>query len=264
MTPHRAPETTSATDSRQSTSGTKLLAQRIRGYPWARLELDLDDRGYARLPDLLTSDECCELIDLYDQRERFRSFIDMGARRYGDGDYRYFARPLPALVRSLQSQLYARLAPIANRWQDALGLEERFPSSARQFSEICGKADQHRPTPLLLRYERDGFNCMHQDIYGAIAFPLQVVCLLSTPNVESGSGSEGFRGGSFLLSEQRPRQQTRCEAIDLVRGEGLIFPNRIRPAEGKRGFVRAQMRHGLSRVHSGVRHALGVIFHDAE
>jgi hypothetical protein len=243
------------------------LSQRIQQHCWVKIGQDLDERGHARLPELLCADECAELIDLYDERDRFRSFIDMDARRYGEGNYRYFARPLPAIVHSLQSRLYQRLAPIANRWQEELGREERYPGSLEQFIEICQRGGQGRPTPLLLRYERDGYNCMHQDVYGAIAFPLQVVCLLSSP----ASGPEpddeignGFGGGAFLSSEQRPRQQARCEAIDLARGEGLVFPNQVRPVKGKRGFVRAQMRHGLSRVHWGVRYALGVIFHDAE
>ena len=248
-------------------SGARALGVRIRDHPWAKIERDLDERGHARLPELLSRDECAELIEIYDQPERFRSFIDMGARRYGEGDYRYFARPLPALVHSLRSQLYRRLAPIANRWQEELGREERYPDSLEQFVEICHRGEQRRPTPLLLRYERDGFNCMHQDTYGAIAFPLQVVCLLSSPAAGPEPGDDDrneFGGGAFLSSEQLPRRQARCEAIDLALGEGLVFPNRIRPVKGKRGFVQAQMRHGLSRVHWGIRYALGVIFHDAE
>jgi hypothetical protein len=235
---------------------------------WKAFASELDERGYARLPGLLSGPECRELIRLYPQRARFRSFIEMERHRFGSGDYRYFARPLPALVRALRAQLYRRLVAVANRWQKRVGEAYRYPSSLTRFTEECRRAGQTRPTALLLHYTENGFNCLHQDIYGAVAFPLQVACLLSSPlhafsEHRAVGDSEQFTGGEFLLAEQRPRQQSRAEAIALAQGEGLVFPTRWRPIEGARGVYRAQLRHGVSRIHSGERFTLGVIFHDA-
>ena len=234
------------------------LAARVRGYDWGELERCLEMHGHARLPGLLTAAECAEMRDLYDERDRFRSFVDLGAKRFGDhGDYRYFAHPLPPLVKTLRARLYARLAAIANRWQSALGRAERFPPSLRAYIAACHAAGQSRPTPLLLRYHAGGYNCLHQDLYGRMAFPLQVAVLLSDP-------ARDFSGGEFLLTEQRPRAQSRGEAIALARGEGLVFPNRDRPVRGNRGVYAASVRHGVSRVHAGHRMTLGLIFHDAD
>lgn len=231
------------------------MRQRISDLDWTRIEHDLGERGHARAP-LLDAAECESLRAYWKDPTRFRSEIEMGPRRYGEGTYRYFANPLPAPVRTLRTQLYAPLARIANRWERALGRAGAFPARLRPFLARCHDAGQRRPTPLLLRYERDGYNCLHQDRYGRVAFPLQAAILLSRPGRE-------FRGGEFLLLEQRPRMQSRGEAISLHQGEMVLFPNAERPAEGARGPYRIQVRHGVSRVESGTRFTLGIIFHDA-
>lgn len=238
-------------------SAVARIRDRVAGFDWKAVGAALDERGHARLPGLLPPRECDALRDLYADRDRFRSFVDLAAHRYGDrGDYRYFARPLPGVVAALRTHLYARLAPIANRWQAVLGRTDRFPRGIGPFLRHCHANGQVRPTPLLLRYERDGYNCLHQDLYGAVAFPLQVAVLLSEPGTD-------FSGGAFLLVEQRPRMQSRGEAIELGRGEGLVFPNRARPVSGRRGPYAVTVRHGVSRVEAGERFTLGVIFHDA-
>ncbi|MAJ61797.1 MAG: proline hydroxylase [bacterium TMED88] len=225
---------------------------------WRAVANTLDRRGYARVPGLVTARDCCALRDLYSERARFRSFVDLGAKGYGDqGDYRYFAYPLPAVVSRLRSQLYRPLARMANRWAEDLGRPERFPSSLRTYLKSCHAASQTQPTPLLLRYQEGGYNCLHQDLYGQLAFPFQVAVLISNPESD-------FTGGEFLLTEQKPRAQARGEAVALRLGEAIIFPNRFRPVEGKRGTVPCTVRHGVSRVTSGERMALGLIFHDAE
>jgi hypothetical protein len=223
---------------------------------WPALEGHLDAHGYAKTPPVLTGTECAALIALYRQDDRFRKRIDMARHRFGVGDYAYFAEPLPPIARTLRTQVYRRLAPIANRWAEALGRPERYPATLAAFRRECHARDQRRPTPLLLRYREDGYNCLHQDLYGAIAFPLQLTCFLSRPDVD-------YAGGEFLLYEQRPREQSRGEAIRGEQGEIILFAVRERPTVGKRGFVRATMRHGISRLHRGERYALGVIFHDA-
>jgi len=209
------------------------------------------------LPRLLLAAECAKLVASFDDESRFRSFIEMERYRFGKGDYRYFGDPLPPIVHALRRHLYPPLANIANRWEEKLATERRYPLALDSFLLQCQAAGQTRPTPLLLHYETDGYNCLHQDRYGEVAFPLQVVILLSRPGAD-------FEGGEFLLTEQRPRMQSRGEAISLVRGEGLVIPNHQRPVQGRHGHYRATMRHGLSRVHAGERYALGIIFHDAE
>jgi hypothetical protein len=223
---------------------------------WAEVQRDLDERGHARLPGLLSAAECRRLARLYPEDPRFRSTVDMARHRFGLGEYRYFTRPLPRLVEELRRALYPPLARLANRWQERLGASDRFERSLAGFLRRCRRAGQTRPTPLLLRYEQGGFNNLHQDLYGSVAFPLQVTVLLSRPEHD-------FRGGEFLLMEQRPRQQSRGEAVALRQGEAIVFPTRERPVQGARGVYRAQLRHGVSRLHSGRRLALGVIFHDA-
>ena len=232
------------------------LRQRLARIDWEKAALELDDWGYARLPRLLTASECRDLAALYDDDARFRSTIEMEPRRYGRGQYRYLRHPLPPLVKSLRTRLYPPLARIANRWQERLGRSDRFEPTLGAFLARCHRAGQERPTPLLLRYEAGGWNNLHQDLYGAIAFPLQLTCLLSRPERD-------FEGGEFLLAEQRPRQQSRGAAVALERGEGIVFATRDRPVEGSRGVFRAALRHGVSRLLSGRRLALGVIFHDA-
>jgi len=232
------------------------LQKRITALDWRRIRADLDAHGHAVAGPIFDTAECDTLAGLWDSA-RFRSEIEMGPRRYGEGVYRYFAAPLPAPVRTLRQQLYARLAPIANDWWRRLGREPAFPARLRPFLSQCHEAGQSRPTPLLLRYERGGYNCLHQDRYGRVAFPLQAAVLLSRPGRD-------FEGGEFLLVEQRPRAQSRGEAIGLRRGEIILFPNAERPVKGVRGSYRAAVRHGVSRVRRGKRTTLGIIFHDAE
>jgi len=229
--------------------------KRLARLDWPAVWEALDHRGWATAP-LLTPTECAGLIALWPEQDRFRSRIEMARFRFGEGAYQYFRYPLPRLIAEARAGLYPGLAAAANRWQERLGVARRFPSTLNQYLEACRREGQTKPTPLLLRYETGGYNCLHQDLYGELAFPFQATCLLSRPE-------EDFTGGEFLLVEQRPRAQSRGEAIRLRQGEMVIFPVRERPVAGKRGFYRVVMRHGVSTIHSGVRYALGVIFHDA-
>jgi hypothetical protein len=230
---------------------------RVTALDWKQIERELDERGYALTDRLLTADECADLIALYENRERFRSRVDMARFRYGEGEYKYFSYPLPTIVAELRTALYRGLAPIANRWSKALSEREQYPRSLTEYLKDCHCAGQNRPTPLLLRYQAGGYNCLHQDLYGEMAFPLQFTCLLSRKGHD-------YEGGESLLVEQRPRAQSRGEAIAIEQGCALIFPNRYRPVAGSRGHYRAAVRHGVSTVRSGTRHALGIIFHDAK
>jgi hypothetical protein len=237
------------------------LAERIRrrvaALDWPVLEAGLGADGYARVPALLTASECRDLVQLYAVDERFRATISLERHRFGQGEYKYFTYPLPPLVAALRESLYPRLAVIANRWLTMRSVvADRFPRSLRGFLAHCHSEGQTRPTPLLLRYTAGGYNRLHQDLYGAVAFPLQVACLLSQP-------VHDFTGGEFLLVEQRARMQSRGEAVALRVGEGIVFPTRERPVASARGFSAAHMRHGVSRVHTGERTTLGLIFHDA-
>jgi hypothetical protein len=228
-----------------------------RQIDWEDVARRLDERGHARVPGLLASGECAALARLYARDERFRKTVDMERHRFGRGEYRYFERPLPGPVQALRCALYPPLARIANRWQQRLGAPERYPRSLAAFLRRCAEAGQQRPTPLLLRYRTGDYNCLHRDLYGRIAFPLQVAIGLSRPERD-------FRGGEFLLVENRARQQSRGEAIALDQGEAVVFPTRERPVESARGWSRAEVRHGVSRLHAGERLTLGIIFHDAE
>jgi hypothetical protein len=232
-------------------------AGRLGRLDWGELREQLEARGYAQTPPMLTGPECAALARLYDDETRFRSRVVMERHRFGVGEYKYFARPLPPLVESLRSRLYPPLAVIANQWMETLGESRRFPPSLDAFLAVCARAGQRQPTPLLLRYEAGGYNCLHQDLYGEVAFPLQVAVMLSRPGRD-------YAGGEFLLVEQRPRSQSAGEAITAGRGEMVIFPNRWRPVRGSRGFYRVNARHGVSRVRSGHRLTLGIIFHDAK
>lgn len=249
-----APRRRADADAAQQPSA--ALRRRLDAIAWTAVAEALAQHGHARLPGLLSVAECRSLTRLYAEDARFRKTIDMGAHRFGEGEYRYFARPLPPLVAALRTALYPPLAGIANRWQERLAAAERFEPSLRGFLRRCAAAGQQRPTPLLLHYREGGFNCLHQDLYGAVAFPLQVAIGLSAPGRD-------FRGGEFLLVEQRPRQQSRGEAIALAQGEAVVFPTRERPVAGARGSYRAQVRHGVSRLLAGERFTLGIIFHDA-
>ena len=230
-------------------------AARIAALDWDALEASLALRGCARTGALLTPDECAALAGRYDEDAIFRSRVVMARHGFGRGEYKYFAYPLPTLVAALRSALYAKLAPIANRWQQALGRDAEFPLEHARYLARCHAAGQARPTPLLLRYAEGDYNCLHQDLYGEEVFPLQATLLLTDP--------AAFSGGEFVLTEQRPRMQSRVEVVPLALGEAVIFAVRDRPMQGTRGVYRVNMRHGVSRLHSGERHTLGVILHDA-
>ena len=223
---------------------------------WALLEQQLDQDGCAVLRSLLRPETCDDISALYAQSEPFRSQVIMARHGFGRGEYKYFSYPLPDLVARLRSKLYPRLVAIANRWHEQMGLPSRFPDTHQAFLESCHAAGQTRPTPLLLQYGPQDYNCLHQDLYGEHVFPLQVAILLSEPD-------EDFTGGEFVLTEQRPRMQSRPHVVDLKKGDALIFAVNQRPVKGLRGYYRVTMRHGVSRLHSGKRHTLGIIFHDA-
>jgi len=232
------------------------IAERLAALDWHALESSLWEWGYAKTPPLLSPGECQDLIALYPDDARFRSRIDMARFRFGVGDYKYFAHPLPPLVTALRRHAYPPLAAIANRWQQALKSRRRFPADLDGLIAMCRRAGQTRPTPLLLHYEAGGYNCLHQDLYGEVAFPLQATVFLSP--------RDAYEGGEFLLVEQRPRAQSRGEAIQTEQGEVVVFATRERPAAGARGHHRVTMRHGVSRLRAGRRYTLGVIFHDAK
>ena len=223
---------------------------------WATIEEALERDGFAVADPILTPAECASLVRLYADDSRFRSQVVMAQHRFGEGDYKYFAEPLPPLVRRLRVRLYPPLSRIANRWMAALRSPQRFPETLALLRALCRRHGQTRPTPLLLHYEAGGYNRMHQDLYGAIAFPIQITFALSRPGTD-------YTGGEFLLVEQRPRMQSRGMAIPLEQGAMIVFPTRERPVRGARGFHRAAMRHGVSTVTSGRRYTLGIIFHDA-
>lgn len=223
---------------------------------WDDVGVQLDDAGCAVIPGLLDARLCTQLAACYDQPQRFRSRVVMERHGFGRGEYQYFAYPLPEPVAALRATLYPPLARIANRWQAALGLDVRFPMEHADFLARCHAAGQLRPTPLLLRYRAGDYNCLHQDLYGEQVFPLQVAVLLSRPG-------EDFEGGEFVLTEQRPRMQSRAEVVGLGQGDAVVFAVNGRPVQGTRGVYRVAMRHGVSRVRRGLRHTLGIIFHDA-
>jgi hypothetical protein len=223
---------------------------------WAHIQPELDAHGCAVLPALLPHEECMALRDLYACEDRFRSRVVMARHGFGRGEYQYFRYPLPDTIARLRCLLYSPLAQIANRWNEALGEDVRFPDSHAEYLALCHAAGQTKPTPLLLQYGAGDYNCLLQDLYGAHVFPLQVACLLSAPG-------EDFTGGEFVLTEQRPRMQSRAEVVPLRQGDAVVFPVHRRPVTGTRGVYRVNMRHGVSRVRTGSRHTLGIIFHDA-
>ncbi len=228
---------------------------RIAGIDPAQLAVSLDERGYATLPALLAPGECRALAALYTDEAAFRSRVVMQRHGFGRGEYKYLRYPLPALVEELRRALYPLLVPVANRWREALRQEGRFPASLDDFLAECHAAGQTRPTPLILSYAAGDYNCLHQDLYGALVFPLQLTVLLSDPT--------DFAGGEFLLVEQRPRLQSKGEVVPLRQGEAVVFAVHHRPVRGARGFYRVNQRHGVSRLRSGERTTLGIIFHDA-
>ncbi|KAA2259394.1 2OG-Fe(II) oxygenase [Solihabitans fulvus] len=235
-----------------ATSVDTLLSQ----WDWQELRSSLVEHGYAVTPEVLSAKQCEDLVGLYDEPEHWRSRVDMARHRFGSGEYKYFANPLPETVADLRTAFYPRLAPLANTWNEQLRFPDRFPDELDDFLDRCHAAGQVRPTPLLLQYQAGGYNCLHQDIYGEHAFPLQVMVALSRPG-------EDYTGGEFLLVENLPRAQSRGTAVSVGQGQAVIWPTRFRPGVGSRGFYRITVRHGVSVIRTGHRHTLGVIFHDA-
>jgi hypothetical protein len=232
------------------------LTPRVAALDWTRIAADLDAHGCAVAGPLLGADECAALAARYDDDTRFRSRVVMARHGFGRGEYKYFGYPLPDEVAALRTGLYPQLAQIANRWNERMGVALRYPDDHAAYLARCHGDGQTKPTPLLLRYDEGDYNCLHQDLYGEHVFPLQATVLLSRPG-------DDFRGGEFLLTEQRPRMQSRAEVVPLRQGEAVIFPVHHRPVAGTRGTYRVNMRHGVSRLRGGRRHTLGIIFHDA-
>ncbi|TFV79998.1 proline hydroxylase [Bradyrhizobium frederickii] len=232
-------------------------AAHVDALDWPRIAAELDAQGCAVLKGLLTPEQCRAVAALYPEDANFRSRIVMGRHGFGRGEYKYFAYPLPDLIAQLRPALYARLQPVANRWNEAMAIDIRYPDSHASFLKRCHEAGQARPTPLLLQYGAGDYNCLHQDLYGEHVFPIQVAILLSEPGRD-------FTGGEFVLTEQRPRMQSRAEVVPLAQGDAVAFAVHHRPVQGTRGTYRVNLRHGVSRIRSGQRHTLGVIFHDAK
>jgi uncharacterized protein len=224
---------------------------------WKRIESDLDGYGHAIVPKILKASDCAVLADTYADDTRFRSRVVMARHGFGRGEYKYFAAPLPKLIEALRRTLYPALADIANRWNEAMGIPMSYPGDHAAFLKRCHRDGQTRPTPLLLRYEAGDYNCLHQDLYGEHVFPVQATILLSKPGAD-------FTGGEFVLTEQRPRMQSRVEVVPLDQGDCVLFPVRHRPVRGTRGVYRVTMRHGVSRIHRGHRFTAGIIFHDSK
>jgi hypothetical protein len=228
----------------------------VAAYDWQSIAGELDNAGCAILRALLSHEECLAIAALYSDESHFRSRVQMARHGFGKGEYRYFRYPLPELIGDLRTALYPRLAPVANEWNGRMRLDERYPDDHAAFLTRCHDAGQTRPTPLLLRYVPGDFNCLHQDLYGEIAFPMQVTILLSQPGKD-------FTGGELVLTEQRPRMQSRAEVVPLEEGDAVAFAVHHRPVQGSKGTYRVNLRHGVSRVRSGLRHTVGIIFHDA-
>lgn len=240
----------------QAAQSVARVVKRLADFDWDRILDNIDQSGYAVLESLLTPQECGLLAALYDEDLAFRSKIVMARHGFGRGEYKYFAYPLPGVVADLRRALYPRLYGLANRWNERMGVAVRYPEKHEAFLDRCHRAGQVRPTPLLLQYREGDFNCLHQDLYGEHVFPLQTAILLSRPQ-------QDFTGGEFILSEQRPRMQSRVTVVPLEQGSGVIFAVNNRPVQGQRGSYRVKLRHGVSPVRSGLRHTLGIIFHDS-
>ena len=224
---------------------------------WERVYRELDAEGNAVIKDLMSPDECDKIRALYDKDDLFRSNIVMERHGFGRGEYRYFSYPLPDLITTLRTSLYPHLVPIANRWNESMRIDVRYPSTHAEYIQRCHNAGQKKPTPLLLKYGTDDYNCLHQDLYGEHVFPLQIAVLLSEPGKD-------FTGGEFVMTEQRPRMQSRPMVVPLRKGDGVVFAVNHRPVQGKKSVYRVNMRHGVSRLRSGSRYTLGIIFHDAQ
>jgi len=232
------------------------IAERVGAADWPAIEHDLDAQGNAVIERVLPQEACADIADLYAEATRFRSRVVMARHGFGRGEYQYFAHPLPDGVAALRSAFYQRLVPIANRWNQTMGIDVRYPPLHAEFIARCHAAGQTRPTPLLLQYGEGDYNCLHQDLYGEHVFPLQVVLLLSQPERD-------FTGGEFVMTEQRPRMQSRPMVVPLQQGDAAVIAVHHRPVQGTRGSYRVNLRHGVSRLRSGRRHTLGLIFHDA-
>lgn len=246
----------SVADTNEILRDATTTASRIERLDWRQIARELNDQGSATLKGVLTPDECAALAGLYANNSRFRSRVVMGSHGFGRGEYKYFSYPLPGIVQGLRATLYRQLAPVANEWNEAMGIEVRYPREHADFLQRCHDAGQIRPTPLLLQYGVGDYNCLHQDLYGDHVFPIQVAFLLSEPG-------QDFTGGEFVLAEQRPRMQSRPEVVPLRQGDAVSFAVHHRPVWGKRGIYRVNLRHGVSRLRSGQRHTVGIIFHDA-
>ena len=241
------------------------IEQKVVALNWAEAEESLCARGYAVTDVILTQEECTELVAIYGEERLFRSHIVMERYRFGIGDYKYFENPLPEVVAELRTAAYPHLAKIANRWAETLGAkalglggeQKQYPLKHGEFLKLCHKAGQKKPTPLMLHYEAGGHNCLHQDLYGEVSFPLQMVIMLGQPGRD-------WEGGEFILVEQQPRAQSKAEVVSAKQGQAIIFTTRYRPVKGSRGYYRVNLRHGVSRVHRGTRYTLGIIFHDAK
>ncbi len=245
-----------ARDDAMAVASATDVAERIKAIDWAQVSDDLDSQGSAVIESLISADECEALAALYPIDGLFRSRVVMARHGFGRGEYKYFSYPLPELIARLRTALYPPLAAVANRWNAAMGIDVRFPQKHAQFIKRCHAAGQRRPTPLLLQYGADDYNCLHQDLYGEHVFPLQLTILLSEPGRD-------FTGGEFVMTEQRPRMQSRPVVVPLRQGDAVIFAVHQRPVQGTRGAYRVNLRHGVSRVRSGHRHTAGIIFHDA-
>jgi hypothetical protein len=257
-----AADAAAAVQAQAQASARKLVAAaagigvHVAGLDWQAIADELNAHGYAIVPGMLTAEECAALAAQYAQPQLFRSRVVMAQHGFGSGEYQYFRYPLPAMISALRQSLYGPLAAIANHWHEVMDMEARFPPDHADFLARCHAAGQQRPTPLMLQYGPGDYNCLHQDLYGEHVFPLQAAVLLSEPGKD-------FEGGEFVLTEQRPRMQSRVEVVPLTRGDMVIFPVNHRPAQGARGVYRVAMRHGVSRLRAGARHTLGLIFHDA-
>ena len=224
---------------------------------WEQVTKDLDAEGHAISKRILSPDECDQIRGFYQKEGLFRSQVVMERHGFGRGEYKYFSYPLPDLIKALRTSVYPQLVPLANRWNEAMGINVRYPATHAEYIERCHRAGQDKPTPLLLKYETDDYNCLHQDLYGEHVFPLQLAILLSAPEVD-------FTGGEFVMTEQRPRMQSRPIVVPLQKGDGVVFAVRHRPIQGRKSVYRVNLRHGVSRLRSGNRYTLGIIFHDAQ
>ncbi|GAB2185784.1 2OG-Fe(II) oxygenase [Roseibium sp. LAB1] len=241
----------------RAAAATSAVEARVAGYDWAAIHEELNGFGCVTLPKLLSSEECRALSSLYVDENHFRSHVIMARHGFGKGEYRYFKYPLPDILGGLRTALYPRFAGLANRWNETMGFDQRYPDTHADYLQQCHLAGQNRPTPLLLQYSAGDFNCLHQDLYGDLVFPIQVAILLSEPDKD-------FAGGEFCMTEQRPRMQSRVEVVRLHQGDAVAFAVHNRPVQGTRGSYRVNLRHGVSRVRSGIRHTAGIIFHDAK